>query len=156
MIAIPLRDFADSREISDASEEQLFSVRITRKTQFIEAVVARVPTSKKPYKLRISRITTPRVASMLTLLHKSTHGPLQVMIKEVRRQYRRPRTGMGDQNEEFTELALCLVSVVLQVSEENQDKSPNLNHIWITRARSAREEFPEVMRQVWRRYRELQ
>ena len=78
------------------------------------------------------------------------------MIKEVRRQYRRPRTGIGDQNEEFTKLALCLVSVVLQVSEGNQDKSPNLNRIWITRARLASEEFPEVMRQVLRRYRELQ
>ncbi len=155
-IAIPLRDFADSQEISDASEEQLFSVGITRKAQFIEAVVARVPTSEKPYKLRISRITAPRVASMLTSLHKSTHGPLQVMIKEARRQYRRPRTGIGDENEEFTKLALCLVSVVLQVSDGNRDKSPNLNRIWITRARLASEEFPEVMRQVWRRYRELQ
>jgi hypothetical protein len=155
-IAIPLRDFSDSREVSDTTEEQLYRLCITKNDQLIEVVVVRIPPHRQPVRLRIARISAPRVASMLTSLLKSTRGrSVQLLIKEARRQYRRPRARIDGQNRAFVKFALCVVAIVVRVSG-NQDKSHKINGVWINRARLASQEFPEVMRQVWRRYKELQ
>jgi hypothetical protein len=50
--------------------------------------------------------------------------------------------------------ALCVIEIVSQ--EGQQGVSFRIEKHWSSRAHLAASQYPEIMRQVWRRYRELQ
>jgi len=155
-IGIPLRDFADTGEVGDRAREHSLKVWITRDNSVHEGVIGTIPADLLPKVVTIANVSAPHLASALTALRRATFGPLRSLIKEVRREYRRPRFSATAHSEEFVKQALCVIAVALRAAEDRQIMIPVLRNRWTSRARFAAREFPEVMRQVWSRYRELQ
>jgi hypothetical protein len=154
-IAVPLRDFSDSQELADGTRDYSLRVWVTVNGAFYEAAVATVRAEMMEGTLDIARISPCRLARFLTTLHGVTSGPLRQLLKEVRRRYRRPRRAPAGRNTEFVKEALCTVAVFLQLAEDGQSVTPKSASRWRSKARVAGREFPETMRQIWRRYREL-
>ncbi len=155
-ITIALRDFSDSQELADRTEDHVLRAWIKMNGNFHEAAVATVAAEVVKETLNVARIPACHLASVLTALHRATRGPLRQLVKEVRRQYRRPRRSPAGDNVEFAKEALCAIAVFLQLTEPRQSVTPKSANRWRSRARLASQQFPETMRQVWRRYRELE
>ncbi len=155
-MAIALRDFSDSQELVDRTEDHVFSVWIKQNGTLCRTPVATVHLQVIEESLDLFLLSACRLASVLTALCHTTRGPLRQLFKEVRRQYHRPRHSIGDQNVEFLKEALCSVAVFLQLPQAPQTETPRCVNRWRSRARLASQQFPETMRQVWRRYRELE
>lgn len=155
-MTIALRDFSDSQELVDRTEDRVLSVWIKLNGTLCKTPVATVHAQVIEETLNVSLLPACRLASVLTALCHATYGPLRKLFKEVRRQYYRPRYSIADQDVEFLKKALCSVAVFLQLPQAQQTETPKCVNRWRSRARLASQQFPETMRQVWRRYRELE
>lgn len=151
-VAIPLRDFSDAPALADRTKDCVLKVWGNGG----EAIVAAVPGETTETTLDISRISPCNLARSLTVLHATTRGPIRQLLKETRRCYRRPRGSSSRGNAEFLLTALCAISVLLQLANAAQSPVPNTARRWKSKARLAAKQFPDAMRQVWRRYRELE
>ena len=151
-LAIPLRDFSDTPALAERTKDCTLKVWVNGN----EAVIAVVPAETSEEILDISHIRAHYLAKTLTRLRAVTRGSLRQLLKEVRRRYRRPAYSIGGQNVEFVKEALCAVAVLLQLADIQQPLAPKAASRWKRKARLAGKEFPDTMRQVWRRYRELE
>ena len=158
-ISIPLRDFGDTDEVADTTQEHDLKIWIMRNEGPCEGVIATIPANLTPGNFQgdfsIEDISAPRLAGSLTALRRGTSGPLRFLFKEVRREYRRPHcraTGHKLPNDEFVKKTLCVIAVALRT----QNVLPLLSSRFEKRAHFAAREFPDIMRQMWNRYRELQ
>lgn len=90
MIAIPLRNLGELREVADRAHEQRLKVLLPNYGNEV-AIVAVIPAEqpKRQEFLNIDIISPPRLASVLTRIRKVTSGPLRVLIREVRQEYPR-------------------------------------------------------------------
>lgn len=152
MVAIPLRDFSDAPVLVDHTRDCALKVWVNDS----EATIATVPAETAVGTLDVARISACHMAHSLTLLHAVTSGPMCQLLKETRRRYRRPRHSRASDNIEFVQEALCAVAVLLQLADSGQCLAPRAAKRWRSKARIAGKEFPDTMRQVWRRYRELE
>lgn len=155
-ISIALRDFSDSQEIEDRNKDHLLRLWTSVNGAFHEAAVATVPSEVGKKTLNVRRVRACQLASALTVLSRTTRGPLRQLLKEVRRQYRRSRRSTADHNIDFVKQALCVIAVFLQLADARRPISSKCANRWRSRVRLASHQFPEIMRQVWRRCRELE
>jgi hypothetical protein len=152
LVAIPLRDFSDAPALADRTNDCALKVWVNG----IEAVIAAIPGETTNTRLDIARISACHLARSLTLLHSATRGPIRQFLKETRRCYRRPRRSSSRVNAAFSQTALCAISVLVQLANATQSPLPSTARRWKAKARLAAKQFPDAMRQVWRRYRELE
>jgi len=154
-LAIPLRDFSDAAELAERTKDCALKVWAYGNGVFHEAVVAVIPAETPGATLDIARIPACHLAKTLTLLHAMTHGPQRQLVKEARRRYRRPPNSAAGYNVEFVKESLCVVAL-LHLEDNRQSLAPKAAGRWRSKARLAGREFPDTMRQVWKRYRELE
>lgn len=152
MVAIPLRDFSDAPVLVDRARDCALKVWVNES----EATLATVPAETTGGTLDVARISACHMAQSLTLLHAMTRGPLRQLLRETRRRYRRPRHSKASGNIEFMQEALCVVAVFLQLAAAAQSVVPKAALRWRSKSRLAGKQFPDTMRQIWRRYRELE
>jgi hypothetical protein len=149
---IPLRDFSDAPALAERTKDCTLKVWINGN----EAIVAVIPAGTPGATLDIARIPACHLAKTLTLLHAMTRGPLRQLLKEARHRYRRPPNSTAGYNVEFVKESLCAVAVLLHLADNRQSLAPKAAGRWRSKARLAGREFPDTMRQVWKRYRELE
>lgn len=163
MITIPLRDFGDSQEVEDCTQEHLLKVWIKCDDGVGEAVIA-IIAAEPPVivrqgstisRLNLYKIPAPGLASVLAGLRRVTHGPLRGLIKEVRYGYPRRRAAHPAESEEFIKKALCVIALSLDLGAEKQSQILGLKNRWTARAHLAKDEFPEVISQLRNRYEKL-
>lgn len=154
-IAVPLRDFSDSLELSDRTIDHFLRVWMKVNNVFHEAALAIIAADMVEGALDLVHISACHLARVLTTLKGATRGPMRQLLKGVRRQYRRARRSVTGRNVDFVKDALCTIAVFLQETESRHSAVPKLATRWKSKARLASREFPETTRQVWRRYREL-
>lgn len=152
LLAIPFRDFSDTPALAERTKDWTLKVWVHGD----EAAVAVVPAETLEAPLIVAKISARHLARSLTLLHALTHGPVRQLLKEVRRRYRRPPNSTAGCNAEFVKEALCAIAVLLQLADIQQTLVPKTASRWKRKARLAGKEFPDTMRQVWRRYREIE
>ena len=146
---------SDSQELGDRHEDHVLKVWIRLNDTLQEVAIAAVAAESAETLLNVARVPACQLARVLTELAHATHGPLHHVVKESRRKYRRSPNPAADRNVEFVKEALCTISVFLQLADPRQF-SPRCVRRWRSRARRAGQQFPEAMRLVWRRYRELE
>lgn len=151
-LAIPLRDFSDAPALAERSKDCTLKAWVNGN----EAVVAVVSCGTTEETLDIARIPAHHLAKTLTRLRAVTCGTLSQLLKEVRSRYRRPACSTAGNNVEFVKESLCAVAVLLQLADTQQSLAPKPASRWKSKARLAGKEFPDTMRKVWRRYRELE
>jgi len=155
-IAVPFREFGDSEEVGDRTQEHSLKVWIKRDNGHdegvVEGVVAIIPKVEKEKRLllNLDRISAPRLATVLTRLRKKTVGLLRVLVKEVRKKYSRERTARKSESVEFNRYALCMIALTLELTPQ----IPGLNR-YAVRAQLARDKFPEIMNRLRNRYKEI-
>lgn len=157
-IAVPLREFGDSKEVGDLTKEHSLKVWLERDNGRGEAVVAGIP-AKKPIKvpvekkplLNLDMMPASRLASMLTRLRRETVGPLRMLIKEVRQKYFGGGSTHQSESAEFITYALCMIALTLELRPNIQGPKKR----WVVRANFARDEFPEVVNCLRNRYSEI-
>jgi len=157
-IAVPFREFGDSKEVGDLTKEHSLKVWLERDNGRGEVVVAGIP-ADKPIKMPIEKktllnldmIPASRLASMLTRLRRETVGPLRVLIKEVRQKYFRECTARKAESVEFKRYALCMIALTLELAPQ----IPGFNNRYAVRAQLSRDEFPEIMNRLRNRYKEI-
>jgi hypothetical protein len=173
MLTIPLREFGDSTEVGDREQEHFLKVWIERANGLVEGVIAIIP-AKEPTRieqespiseakevcekralLNPSMISAPRLATVLTSLRKVTSGPLLVLIKEARKAYPRAHAARRAGSVEFTKNALCVITLALEFRGEEQSRILSLKKHWRIKAGLARDEFPEIMNRVRKRYKDI-
>ncbi|MBU0634818.1 MAG: hypothetical protein KKA52_07115 [Candidatus Omnitrophica bacterium] len=167
-VAIPLRDFADSQEVADRMREYSLKIWITINDKMIEGAVAIIPANppdpsrlakkqNEPERLfvNLAGVSVPRLCGVLTKLRKVTHGPLRLLIKEVRHKYFKRRRRHRAKPEEFIKQALCVIAFYFEINEDRGHKIVGPKKRWIDRAHRARNEFPEVINRLRNRYEEL-
>ena len=173
MLTIPLREFGDSTEVGDREQEHFLKVWIDRANGLVEGVIAIIP-AKEPTRieqespkseakevcekralLNPSMISAPRLATVLTSLRKVTSGPLLVLIKEARKAYPRAHAARRAGSVEFTKNALCVIALALELRGEEQSRILSLKKHWRIKAGLARDEFPEIMNRVRKRYKDI-
>ena len=156
-IAVPFREFGDSKEVGDRTQEHSLKVWIKRENGHdegvVEGVVAIIPKvgKEKRLLLNLDRISAPRLATVLTCLRKKTVGPLRVLVKEVRKKYSRERTARKAESVEFKRYALCMIALTLELTPQ----IPGFNNRYAVRAQLSRDEFPEIMNRLRNRYKEI-
>ncbi len=155
-LAIPLREFSDSQELADRKEDRSLKVWVKVNGSYHEAVVITVAAEVIERPLGISRISACHLAHDITTLHRMTSGPLRQMFKEVRRYYCRPRRASVSRNTQFVQESLCAIAVFVQLAEAQQSVISKQAIRWRSKAKLAGREYPETMRKVWNRYRELE
>ena len=161
-IAFPLREFGDSKEVSDRTQDHSLKVWIERddghNEGVVEGVLAIIPAEQptgvekgeRPL-LNLDMISAPRLATVLTCLRRKTTGPLRVLVKKVRKKYGRERTARQAESVEFKSYALCVIALTLELTPQ----IPGLKKRWVVRAQLAREQFPEIMNRLRDRYRQI-
>ena len=173
MLTIPLREFGDSTEVGDREQEHFLKVWIERANGLVEGVIAIIP-AKEPTRieqespkseakevcekralLNPSMISAPRLATVLTSLRKVTSGPLLVLIKEARKAYPRAHAARRAGSVEFAKNALCVIALALELRGEEESRILSLKKHWRTKADLARDEFPEIMNRVRKRYKDI-
>ena len=155
-LAIPFRDFSDAPELAERTKDCTLKVWANGSGVFYEAAVAVIPAETPGGTLDIARIPACHLAKTLTLLHAMTRGPLRQLLKEARRRYRRPPNSTTGYNVQFVKESLCVIAVLLHLADNRQSLAPKAAGRWRLKARLAGTEFPDTMRQVWKRYRELE
>jgi hypothetical protein len=156
IVAIPLRDFCDSKELGDRSKNQFLRAWLIVGGRHHEADIARIPADSSERDFDIRCVPAARVARVLTELRHLTSGPLRLLLKEVRREYRRPRGPSANRNDEFVKRGLCMIAVFLQLAEAHKLPIPKLARRWKATAQLASRGLPESMRDVWNRYAKLE
>ena len=156
-IAVPLREFADSKEVGDRMLEYSLKVWIERGDGLIEGIVGnipaesqKVPVEEKPL-LHLDMIRAPRLATVLTCLRRATAGPLRVLIKEVRHKYFKSRPARQAESVEFKRYALCMIALSLELNPQIR----GIKKRWVVKARLARNEFPAIMNHLRNRHKEI-
>lgn len=173
MLTIPLREFGDSTEVGDREQEHFLKVWIERADGLVEGVIAIIPAKQstrieqespiseakevceKRALLNPSMISAPRLATVLTSLRKVTSGPLLVLIKEARKAYPRAHAACRAGSVEFAKNALCVIALALELRGEEQSRILSLKKHWRIKAGLARDEFPEIMNRVRKRYKDI-
>jgi hypothetical protein len=155
VVAIPVRDFCDSKELSDRSKNQFLRAWLIVGGRHHEAVIARISADSPERDFDLRCVPAARVAHVLTELRHLTRGPLRLLLKEVRREYRRPRGPSANRNDEFVKRGLCMIAVFLQLAEPRKLPIPKSARRWKTTAQLASKRIPESMREVWSRYAKL-
>lgn len=100
-------------------------------------------------------ISAPRLATVLTSLRKVTSGPLLVLIKEARKAYPRAHVARRAGSVEFAKNALCVIALALELRGEERSRILSLKKHWRIKAGLARDEFPEIMNHVRKRYKDI-
>jgi hypothetical protein len=173
-LAVPLREFADTHEVADRTKDHYLKIWIKRDDVSREGTMAFTPADplikhKKeplitaPQKddgenkavLNLAVIPTPRLATVLTKLRRMTHGPMRVLVKEVRRDCFKGRAMCEAKSVEFVKEALCMVAIYLELCDEDPPPTPGLKKCWIERASVARNEYPEIVDSLKNRYKTL-
>lgn len=169
-VVVPLRDFCDSEEVADETQEYPLKVWIQRDNGtgkgLLEGVVANVP-AKRPEEQRkaesqkagieakipmhLHTISAPRLTTVLTRLHKHTVGSFRLLLKEVRRLYVRGRSADEIKSTEFTIYALCIIALYLELHPQTHVVKKR----WAVRARLAGDKFPEIMNHLRNRYQQI-
>jgi hypothetical protein len=156
-LAIPLCEFSDSQELADRKEGCSLKVWVVKVNgSYHEAVVITVAAEVVERPLDISRISACHLVHDIAILHRVTSGPLRQMFKEVRRYYCRPRRASVSRNTQFVQESLCVIAVFVQLAEAQQSVISKQAIRWRSKAKLAGREYPETMRKVWNRYRELE
>ena len=173
MFTIPLREFGDSTEVGDREQEHFLKVWIERADSLVEGVIAIIPVKQstrieqesplseakevceKRALLNPSMISAPRLATVLTSLGKVTSGPLLVLIKEARKGYPRAHAARRAGSVEFAKNALCVIAMALELRGEEQSRILSLKIHWRIKAGLARDEFPEIINRVRKRYKDI-
>lgn len=157
-IAVPFREFGDSKEMGDLTKEHSLKVWLERNNGRGEVVVAGIP-ADKPIKIPVEKkaflnldmIPASRLASMLTRLRRETVGPLRVLIKEVRQKYFRGCPALGTESMEFKRYALCMIALTL----EFRPQIPVPKKRWVVRSELTTDKFPEILNRLRNRYKEI-
>lgn len=152
-IAIPLRDFSDCQELASPSEGHDLKVWLDVDGNSYEAVIGTLPAEFLESHLHLGKCPASRLASALTALHRLSRGSLRQLAKEVRRNYRKRGHLTADHNLHFQEEALCVIALFFEL--EAPPAAPKRLNRYRRKTRLASKQFPETMRQVWRRYKEL-
>jgi len=152
-VAKPLRDFVTFKEITDREHEHLLKVWIEQADGLVEGVIAIIPAKRAL--LNPSMISAPRLATVLTSLRKVTSGPLLVLIKEARKAYPIAHAARRAGSVEFAKNALCVIALALELRGEEQSRILSLKKHWRIKAGIARDEFPEIMNRVRKRYKDV-
>ncbi|MCS6907637.1 MAG: hypothetical protein RML93_07130 [Anaerolineales bacterium] len=152
-VAIPLREFSDAKEVVDDRDEHFFKIWVERKGLREEAVVAILSASRssEPEGLRslnLDIVSASQLATMLSSLRREAAGPLRLLIKEVRRKYRREKTASRKDLVEFKVYALCLIAFLKRSSQETAT-SKFLN---AKQALLAARNFPEITKVLQQRF----
>lgn len=153
MLTIPLREFGDSTEVGDREQEHFLKVWIEQADGLVEGVIAIIPAKRAL--LNPSMISAPRLATVLTSLRKVTSGPLLVLIKEARKTYPIAHAARRAGSVEFAKNALCVIALALELRGEEQSRILSLKKHWRIKAGIARDEFPEIMNRVRKRYKDV-
>jgi len=173
-ITIPCREFADTHEVADRTEDHHLKVWIKRDDIVLESVVAIIradstitreketPTTKaqkdsseKKSLLKPAILSIPRLASVLTKLRRTTRWPLHVLIKEVRRDYHRGCAARQAGSVEFVKKALCMLAMYLELCDEERIPNFRVKKYWIDQASLAKDKYPEIMDRLKDRYKAL-
>jgi hypothetical protein len=152
-VAVPLRDFSDCQELERLSESHDLKVWLCREGNSYEATIGTLPADLLDAHLDLTKCSASRLASSLTSLHRLNLGALSQLAREARCSYCSTSHGARDVGLRFREEALCVIALFFDV--ETLPVVPRRLNRYRPRARLASKEFPEAMRQVWRRYREL-
>lgn len=150
-IAVPFREYGDSKEVGDRTQEHPFKVWIKHDEGVVAFVPAEQPTQvsvKKQLLRNLDMIPAPRLATVLTLLRRETVGALRVLIKEVRQKCFKKRMAGS---REYKSYALCTIALALELNS----RIPSLKNRWAVRAQLARDEFPEIMNRARNHYKEI-
>jgi hypothetical protein len=151
-VAVPLRDFGDSRELENRDRDHFFRVWLEVNGKVHEAATAVIHADSPKRELEIRRVSASRAASVLTELSHSTRGPLRRLFKKVRPLYRRQSRSAAGVNDEFVKRGLCAVAIFHQVAASEKLFVPRSARRWKARAELAGKQFPETMRKVWGMY----
>lgn len=152
-VAVPLRDFSDCQELERPSESHDFRVWLCREGNSYEAVIGTLLADLLDAHPDLTKCSASRLASALTSLRRLNLGPLSQLAREARCSYCGTSYRASDAGLRFREEALCVIALFFEV--ETRPAVPRRLNRYRSRARLANKEFPEAMRQVWRRYREL-
>lgn len=155
-LAIPLREFSDSPELVDRSNEKSLRIRVNVNGTFHDAAAAIIPAEVIDNAIDITCVSASHLARILTALTHLSRGSLRQLLKEVRRRYRGSRSSLAGHNLEFLKEALCVMAVFLQLTELGQHAPRKLTTRWRSKVQFVGREYPNAARQVWRRYRELE
>lgn len=155
-VAIPLREFSDAKEVVDNRDEHDFKVWIKKDGKLAETLVAKIsaqqpPEPEAPRSLNLDVLSASRLATVLTSLRRKTSGPLRLLIKEVRRKYRREKTANAKYLTEFKIHALCVIAMVAKLLPQNKA----LMRLYAKEARLAERNFPEIIRNLQSLYDEI-
>jgi len=153
ILAIPLRDFSDSQELAAPSECHDLKVWLCFDGNSYEAAIGTLPSEFLEEHLDLTKCSASRLASALTAVHRLSRGPVRQLAKEVRCGYGRRGHLVVDRNLHFREEALCVIALFFQL--QTPLATPKRLNRYRLRTRLASKQFPETMRQIWRRYKEL-
>jgi len=160
-LAVPLREFGDSKELGDRTQDHCLKVWIERDNECYEGAVAIVPAEKrtriekehlkKQVLLNLDEIPAPRLASVLTCVRMEIRGPLRVLVKEVRRTYFGKRNTRRTESIEFKKRGLCMIALIMELTPQ----IPRLKKGYAVKAQLAKNDFPETMNHLRNRYKEI-
>ena len=141
--------------MADRTEQHCFKVWI--KDDRVDGRVIAIVSAKDKERplLNLAGISAPRLASVLTRLSRVTHGPLHLLIKEVRQKHSGGRSARRAKSVEFAKQALCVIALSLELGGEEQSEILGPKNRWTAKVRLARDKFPEVISQLQNHYEEL-
>lgn len=154
-LAIPLRDFGDSPELSARTNDHFLKLWLPWNGSVLEATLTAIRGDKATAELKLDCVPLTRLAHALTQLRQFTKGPTHLLLKEIRSQYRSPRHRRGDRNDEFVRRGLCGIALFLHLAKAQKSAIPRFAGRWQARAQRASKQFPETMSEVWRQYARL-
>ena len=173
-LAIPLREFADTKEVADRTNDCHLKIWIKHNDVLFEGIMSIIIAdqlieskkeahltdrqedgSKTKQSLNLVMISIPRLATSLTKLRKITRGPMRVLIKEVRRSCPRGHTALQAESAEFVKEAFCIIAIYLEKFGEESISIQGFNKLRIDQATFAKHKYPEIMGSLRNRYKIL-
>lgn len=160
-VVIPFREFCDTQEVEDSTQEHHLKVWIKGDNGLGECIIGVIPADKQKSQNgkrsfpNFALISAPRLATAITHLRRATRGPLRLLIKEIRREFIKGHAISQTESLDFVKKALCVIALFLELERESQSQILSLKNHWIIKARAASDKFPEVMNLLRDRYKEL-
>lgn len=161
MIVVPFREFADTYEITERAKDQHLKIWIQYDDKLQEGTLVTISadsfTAKPNTEIKLNPVVISRVrlVAALTRLCRRTRGPLRVLLKEVRREYYRGYRVLQVESVEFVKKGFCVIAIYLELCEGNHSQPLWVKKLWITRARVAREKYPDTISFLKDRYKAL-